>query len=734
VPPTPCQPRRRNRLGGRAPALLLISVAWLGVVACRTVTDLPVDPVDPPPPPPGPVEGLDLVAGSPIAAAYVLLERPAGTSLVSVAPLQDDLIVRASADGERIRIAWVGGAAAAGPQVRVDLVRGDDATGSPAILAASVFATREGADLGRTAIAWSTTQAAAPTTRPLQLAAFDHAEAAPALRAAFADHPLGDLDADGDLGVRDALELLERIRDGGWSDFTRYHGDLDGDDVSDVSDVRLLLDRLVDPTLPARAHVKPRQVGFAQLDGTTEEGVVLVANQGRLPFVALAWEAPAGVAARVAGGIDGHSLALDLSLPVRSGWLPGFLRVRDGAGGEFEVRVGHLVVLIAGQSNAQGVGAPLTGWPEAPTGAVRMLGNDYVWKHAVEPLDDPVGQLDLVSRDDSPLYSFGTRLGTLLHEATGFTTYLIPAARGATRVLQWRPGSDRLDRETLFGSAAFRSHVSAGHRTNPVGDQPHPSEGGPVSAVVWYQGESDDRPKSRRDAFVGLTNEVMDGFAAELGAPVVYVQLATSPYEDQTLFLHAIGELQRRMETGSGDAVARPGFHMVVAFDLPRSDRIHLSAFGLRILAERIDLAVREHVLGEAVDGTGPRLAELRSSGTTIDVVTTRPLASGALDRALFTVFDGPPTGSIDEVEYYGDNAIPIESVALAPGDVATVRLTLGRPPTATPYVSYVATPKGPTTSGPSAPELWDVVAAGVVRGAGSGLPLPLFGPLPAAP
>jgi hypothetical protein len=139
-------------------------------------------------------------------------------------------------------------------------------------------------------------------------------------------------------------------------------------------------------------------------------------------------------------------------------------------------------------------------------------------------------------------------------------------------------------------------------------------------------------------------------------------------------------------------------------------------------------------VLGEAVDGTGPRLAELRSSGTTIDVVTTRPLASGALDRAFFTVFDGPPTGSIDEVEYYGDNAIPIESVALAPGDASTVRLTLGRPPTATPYVSYVAKPKGPSTSGPSAPELWEVVAAGVVRGAGSGLPLPLFGPLPAAP
>ena len=87
--------------------------------------------------------------------------------------------------------------------------------------------------------------------------------------------------------------------------------------------------------------------------------------------------------------------------------------------------------LAAGQSNAVGLGAPMDGWPETPSDTVRMLGNDYRWRDATEPLDDATGQLDSISSDGTFVgYSFGTRLGHLLRDATGFPTYLIPAAKG----------------------------------------------------------------------------------------------------------------------------------------------------------------------------------------------------------------------------------------------------------------------------------------------------------------
>ena len=122
-----------------------------------------------------------------------------------------------------------------------------------------------------------------------------------------------------------------------------------------------------------------------------------------------------------------------------------------------------------------------------------------------------------VSEDDAAAYSFGTRLGHLMYGSTGFSTYLIPAALGGTRVEQWLPTGNRLDRATLFGSSNYRAQVSAALVTNPVPSQPFPAEGGPVTALIWYQGESDANTPGDRSAFVSTTNAVMNAFDAELG-------------------------------------------------------------------------------------------------------------------------------------------------------------------------------------------------------------------------
>ena len=688
---------------------------------------------------------FDLRSGTAVTGGYV--ELTAAAQLTSVAALRPGTLVRWSADGDVARVAWVAEASAPGPQVRLELAA-PIAPDGLTLTTASAHVSATAPDLGLEVL----TLLPAGTEGPWEGAPFaglQHDHAGAPLAAAYAERPLGDMDGNGILDIRDALLLAQRLQQGGWSNAQRYHGDLDGDDVSDANDLAWLLRRLVDPALPASLHVKPSALPFTQLDATANgPGLVLVANRGNVPFADLGWQAPAGTSVTALGGRSGHAVALQVSLPseARLGWRPGDLRISGGPGQHAPVRLGHLVVLIAGQSNAVGFGEALLGWPETPFAGVRMLGNDYVWKDAAEPLDDPTGQVDLVSREFGARYSLGTRLGNLLHAATGFETYLIPSSLGGSRVTSpvgawgsWRPAVDTLDRGTLFGSTVYRARVSANLSPNPVSGANLPAEAGPVTALVWFQGESDAYQAAHRDAFVSATNHVMDAFATEIVAPTIYVQLTTHHGEVANRQQHAIAELQRWLETGFG-AAARPGFHMVVSHDLPRSDWIHLSAFGQRLLAERVDLAIREHVLGEAVDGTGPRLEELTWSGVTVRLRTTRTLATGALDPARFTVFEGPPSGDLDGAGY-GTNTVAITGVERDPSDPRGVRITLARTPAQTPHVRYMAPPlTGPPNSTPSDPQTWEQVAVGVVRAAqasgpsGIGLPLPAFGPLPATP
>ena len=247
--------------------------------------------------------------------------------------------------------------------------------------------------------------------------------------------------------------------------------------------------------------------------------------------------------------------------------------------------------------------------------------------------------------------------------------------------------------------------------------------------MPWFQGESD---RSARSTFVANTDGIVDAFAAELGAPTIAVQLASIGRLNDHARMHEVSELQRRLETGSGEAEARPGFHLVVTFDLPRSDCIHLSAYGQRLLAERIGLAVREHVLGEQVDGTGRRLVSLGHAGRVVTLRTTHVLEPGDLDVNLFTVWDGPPQGTPDDEQAGCADVVPVV-LAERGADPRVVRLRLETPISDVPYVRYMSRFReqpGPRSDVPSHPELWEVVTPGTTRAANGGLPLPAFGPL----
>lgn len=365
--------------------------------------------------------------------------------------------------------------------------------------------------------------------------------------------------------------------------------------------------------------------------------------------------------------------------------------------------------LVAGQSNAQGVNFldPLDALAFiAATEGVQMLGNDYVWKPAYEPLDDCVGQVDVVSADpeggceqfdeNTSGVSFGVSLGNSLTAVNGGEVFLIPAARGGSALTGsnvWAVG-DAADAGTLYGSAIIRARLAETEQAAPIG---HEFDGAHYGAMVWYQGESDTTSTAETDDFSERTDAVLDGFQAELAAPVVLVQLSrrgwtgTGDVGDRNLLYQRVREAQRALATGSRtpagapSPAARADTYLVVTHDLPMADGRHLSAAGQVELGRRVALAVREHLWGEAVDGSGPRLERvLQTSDTVLEIRTDRALTPPATT--------GPGAYDGYFAVFSAGQAVLVSSVALKEGDPSVIRIALAEPaPTA--EVRYMPPP-----------------------------------------
>ncbi|MEQ8353003.1 MAG: sialate O-acetylesterase [Leptospiraceae bacterium] len=133
----------------------------------------------------------------------------------------------------------------------------------------------------------------------------------------------------------------------------------------------------------------------------------------------------------------------------------------------------HLFIL-AGQSNMSGRGNLENLQHRESDPAIYVFGNDYRWKVAQEPVDDPQDQLDLVSRDSGagvgPSLAFASELRKNRSDAIG----LIPCAMGATTMFEWER---RLSPESLYGSCLQRSREA--------------SKMGRIKAVLFFQGEWD---------------------------------------------------------------------------------------------------------------------------------------------------------------------------------------------------------------------------------------------------
>ena len=111
----------------------------------------------------------------------------------------------------------------------------------------------------------------------------------------YADHPLGDINADGNVGVPDALLILQTavaaLPAPAPGSYESYHGDLDSDGVIGVPDALLALRKAVDPTRAAQLAVAPRSLTLA----LGQSACVLVGNAGSLPLPELSVSTPPGM-------------------------------------------------------------------------------------------------------------------------------------------------------------------------------------------------------------------------------------------------------------------------------------------------------------------------------------------------------------------------------------------------------------------------------------------------------
>lgn len=358
------------------------------------------------------------------------------------------------------------------------------------------------------------------------------------------------------------------------------------------------------------------------------------------------------------------------------------------------------IFILAGQSNASGRGE-LNTFTETPHSRVYMFGNDYLWKQAYEPVDDPEGQIDDVSNDQAVItddrgHSFSLRAAKDVSAVTSGTLAIIPCPRGGTRLSQWARGTDPFDRSTLFGSCNYRRLVAA-----PDG----------VAAIWWYQGESDRTTAN----YVELHTALMADFRDQIGTnlPIIYVQLARDTDAIANSQFHAIAEKQRRMESASGYTTAIDRHYMVVAFDLPLNDSVHLNQTGQKELGRRVALATLEHVYEYDIDGTGPRL------------LLDEPLIHPSGDRQLIKVsFNQTINAAIDQYDnqfraFDDGGELAIQNVERDPEDPSSVLITLPNLPIGTVLLSY---------GDIAAPGL-GIDLPNVIKG-NNGLPAPRFGPL----
>lgn len=233
--------------------------------------------------------------------------------------------------------------------------------------------------------------------------------------------------------------------------------------------------------------------------------------------------------------------------------------------------------VLVGQSNMVGK-APV---PDdlRSSANIFLFGNDYRWKSATEPTDDPTNQVDAISRDKfagfGPAFTFAQTL--VLQDSNQFIG-LIPCALSGSSITDWQRG---LGDETLYGSCLKRVRAAS-----PMGN---------VAGILFFQGEADTIDPQQ---FPGLQPDAQAwaekfalfayDFRQDIGrpnVPFVYAQLG-SPEDLEGL---PNWELVQQQQAN----IQIPNGAMIETSDLPM-DGIHFTTESYEVIGQRYADAIAQ--------------------------------------------------------------------------------------------------------------------------------------------
>lgn len=245
----------------------------------------------------------------------------------------------------------------------------------------------------------------------------------------------------------------------------------------------------------AIALTSPVDYQVIQRNTITNTGNMLIVGTytGNLSWIEASWNGGVftNIAATITGGVFSGTLS---NQTAGQGTL--IVRVSNNTGITTSISTIGIwdIFIVAGQSNA-------AWWWANPqiftwTNGIKAIvfGNDYLWKILRDPYDDDTNQIDTVSLDAGANWSFVPLLATKIVASQNIPVAFVPTAMWWTQVTAWAPWANHFDRNTLYGSMAYRIR----------------EVGGNVAGVLRFQWESDVMMKRTTSAYIAGLNTIIN--------------------------------------------------------------------------------------------------------------------------------------------------------------------------------------------------------------------------------
>lgn len=267
-------------------------------------------------------------------------------------------------------------------------------------------------------------------------------------------------------------------------------------------------------------------------------------------------------------------------------------------------RIHHIgvgdVFVIAGQSNAQGIGKD-TVYDPVELG-IHMFHQSGCWKIASHPFADTTDSvyhemMELSQVGHSPWLNFARTLKNLLHYPIG----LIPTAKGGTPLETWNPEQE---------GSLYRNMLSM-----------LKDSGNKTRGVLWYQGCNDTDAVKASD-YLERFKKVVKHIRKDLDnpdLPIFTVQLnkvtcLKNRLSDSANEWGLIREAQRMA------ALTIPNVFIIPSIDMTVCDGIHNRACSNLVIGERVAKMALKHIYGYQVLSDAPMITSATYSDDTIIV------------------------------------------------------------------------------------------------------------------